>query len=180
MSIYFKGNKVGNTVAVGGSSNLQSKSITITSNGVTTVFPDNGYAGLSNVEITTNISGGTTKYVHHIYITWNDGQSHDGFFDCSILIINDNPNNFTQSTLFQFLLDNGFVTYPAIHNYPCFGSRVIDYQNVWNAIGITAQIGTVISGYELVITYEQNGQTTSLGIVPDNPGTLTDTVEQIN
>ena len=126
-----------------------------------------------------NVQGGTTKYAHHIYITWNGGTSDDGFFDCSILIINDNPNNFTQSTLSQFLIDNGFITYPTANNYPCFGSRVIDYQNVWNAIGITANSDSP-ADYELTIMYKQNEQTTTLGIVPDSPGTLTDTVEQIN
>ena len=39
----------------GGSANLQSKSVSITSNGTTMVVPDTGYDGLSDVEINTNI-----------------------------------------------------------------------------------------------------------------------------
>ena len=35
----------------------QTKSVTITENGTTTVQPDTGYDGLSGVEVTTNVSG---------------------------------------------------------------------------------------------------------------------------
>lgn len=38
--------------------NLQSKSITITENGITTLLPDTGYDGMDEVEITTDVSGG--------------------------------------------------------------------------------------------------------------------------
>jgi surface protein len=42
----------------GGQPTLQEKEITITENGTTSVVADTGYDGLSEVEITTNVSGG--------------------------------------------------------------------------------------------------------------------------
>ena len=42
----------------GGSPSLQSKSVTYTSNGTATIMPDEGYDGLSSVDVTVNVSGG--------------------------------------------------------------------------------------------------------------------------
>ena len=41
--------------------NLQSKSVTITENGTTTVAPDTGYDGLNSVSITTDVQSGGSK-----------------------------------------------------------------------------------------------------------------------
>ena len=45
-----------------GEPTLQSKSVTITENGTSTISPDTGYDGLSGVEVTTNVSGGGGEY----------------------------------------------------------------------------------------------------------------------
>lgn len=46
------------SIPAGGTPSLQSKSVTITSNGTIDVIPDSGYDAMTKVTVTTNVSGG--------------------------------------------------------------------------------------------------------------------------
>ena len=52
------GTKITGTLEASSVSVQPSKSVTITSNGTATITPDEGYDGLSSVDVTVNVSGG--------------------------------------------------------------------------------------------------------------------------
>ena len=49
------------SIEAGGAPSLQSKSITYTANGTATITPDDGYDGLSSVDVTVDVSGGGSE-----------------------------------------------------------------------------------------------------------------------
>ena len=53
---------------------LQSKSVTITSNGTINISPDSGYDGLSKASVTVNVSGGGSE-LYNFTIVNNLGNS---------------------------------------------------------------------------------------------------------
>ena len=49
------------SIEAGGAPSLQSKSVTYTANGTATITPDEGYDGLSSVDVTVDVSGGGSE-----------------------------------------------------------------------------------------------------------------------
>ena len=59
------------SIPAGSTPSLQSKSVTYTANGTATITPDEGYDGLSSVDVTVDVSGGGSSgggYLKGIYL----------------------------------------------------------------------------------------------------------------
>ena len=54
------------SIPAGSAPSLQSKSVTYTENGTATITPDDGYDGLSSVDVTVDVSGGGSGVGHKV------------------------------------------------------------------------------------------------------------------
>ena len=92
------------SIPAGGSApSLQSKSVTYTANGTATITPDDGYDGLSSVDVTVDVSGGGGGGASTITLTVELDNGPEG----TILVSDANGNSFTEIT------SNGVYTIPA-------------------------------------------------------------------
>ena len=80
--------------AGGGAPSLQSKALTITSNGTVSVTPDAPYDGLSSVDVTVNVASGGGSGASTITLTVELGTEFTG----TIIASNENGDRFAQIT----------------------------------------------------------------------------------
>ena len=82
------------SIPAGGAPSLQSKSVTYTANGTATITPDEGYDGLSSVDVTVDVSGGGGSGASTITFTVELGTELTG----TIIVSDANGDRFAQIT----------------------------------------------------------------------------------
>ena len=120
-------------IETGSNINIQaSKSITYTSNGTATITPDEGYDGLSSVDVTVDVSGGEDVIIKRVtfkpssnYLLSNDKcvVTHNcGKIPKAVFIFSDNTNN-------------SYVGYGYIFNFS--GSNNTKNVSMYTSFGVT-------------------------------------------
>ena len=101
-----------------GGANLQTKSVTYTANGTATITPDDGYDGLSSVDVTVDVASGGEEMVNVSFKDTNFNQDYtiysydeNGNLFCVIdnVQINSTPSVFTVAKR-GFVITNNIVS----------------------------------------------------------------------
>ena len=121
------------SIPAGSTPSLQSKSVTYTANGTATITPDDGYDGLSSVDVTVDVSGGGSETQAGRSVTFPATATRWTNIEEALLVISD-------GTTVRFE-DYSVVAGKTINNVICIAAYSI---RAYERLKLTLAIGTIV------------------------------------
>ena len=120
-------------IETGSNINIQaSKSITYTSNGTATITPDEGYDGLSSVDVTVDVSGGEDVIIKRV--TFNPSSNY--LLSNNKCVVTHNCGKIPKAVfIFSDNTSNSYVGYGYIFNFS--GSNNTKNVSMYTSFGVT-------------------------------------------
>ena len=123
------------SIEAGGTPSLQSKSVTYTANGTATITPDEGYDGLSSVDVTVDVSGGGGETQAGCSVTFPATATRWTDIKEALLVISDGTSvHFEDYSVVAGKTINNVIAIRASTN------GTFDYLKITMSIGAIAQI----------------------------------------